>query len=324
MIRFTMAGGEIKLLKIIMIALSLILILNFINSLFGNNICCGKKNNTLYVGGLGIGNYTFIQDAIDNSSVNDTIFVFNGVYNESILIDKSLNLEGFDKNFTIIQSNHNLYNIYIKSSEVNISNFTIKNGKMGIYLSNSNYSNNTIYENIFLDNLEGIRFYKSSNNKIIKNYFSNNIESSIVFYESNNNLISRNYIEESQKAFFLGRWSNKNIISKNNFTKNDLSINLDHSFNNLLYENSLREGTIGIGLSFSNNNNISDNNLNVFTKYGIYLTNSEENIILSNNFSNNYIDIKEGDKPPSVKAPGIQMLLAIFAIFIVFLLKIKK
>ena len=319
-----MDGGEIKLLKIIMIALSFILILNFINSFFGYNICCGKKNNTLYVGGSGIGNYTYIQEAIDNSSVNDTIFVFNGVYNESILIDKSINLEGFDKNFTIIQSNQSLYNIYIKSSKVNISNFTIKNGKMGIYSSDSNYSNNIIYENNILDNLEGIRLYKSSNNKIIKNYFSNNIERGIVFYESNNNLISSNYIEESQKAFFLGRWSNKNIISKNNFTNNDLSINLDHSFNNAIYENSLREGAIGISLSFSNNNTISDNNLNVFRKYGIYLTNSEENIILSNNFSNNHIDLKEGENPPSVKAPGLQMLFAIFAIFIVFLLKIKK
>jgi len=33
------------------------------------------EGNTLYVGGSGFGNYTKIQDAIDNASDNDTVFV---------------------------------------------------------------------------------------------------------------------------------------------------------------------------------------------------------------------------------------------------------
>ncbi len=34
-----------------------------------------SSGDTLYVGGDGLGNYTKIQDAIDNASVGDTIFV---------------------------------------------------------------------------------------------------------------------------------------------------------------------------------------------------------------------------------------------------------
>ena len=57
------------------------------------------KNNdgrTLYVGGSGPNNYTKIQDAIDNASNGDTIFVYDdsSPYYENIVIDKSVTLIG--------------------------------------------------------------------------------------------------------------------------------------------------------------------------------------------------------------------------------------
>ena len=36
-----------------------------------------SSGNTLYVGGTGEGNYTKIQDAIDNASDGDTVYVFD-------------------------------------------------------------------------------------------------------------------------------------------------------------------------------------------------------------------------------------------------------
>ena len=47
---------------------------------FGYNVKTSIKRNagnTLYVGGNGSGNYTKIQDAIDNASDGDTVFVFD-------------------------------------------------------------------------------------------------------------------------------------------------------------------------------------------------------------------------------------------------------
>ena len=41
--------------------------------------------STYYVGGSGGGNYSSIQDAIDDASDGDTVFVYNGIYNENII-----------------------------------------------------------------------------------------------------------------------------------------------------------------------------------------------------------------------------------------------
>ena len=47
---------------------------------------CGGK--TLYVGGSGPGNYTRIQDAINDSSDGDTVYVYNGTYSGHLFINK--------------------------------------------------------------------------------------------------------------------------------------------------------------------------------------------------------------------------------------------
>jgi parallel beta-helix repeat protein len=61
------------------------------------------RGNIFYVGGSGPGNYTRIQDAIDNASDGDTVFIFNGIYYENVRIkDKTITLIGEDTNSTII------------------------------------------------------------------------------------------------------------------------------------------------------------------------------------------------------------------------------
>ncbi|GAH12836.1 unnamed protein product, partial [marine sediment metagenome] len=59
---------------------------------------------TLYVGGSGAGNYTKIQDAIDDANDGDTVFVFDdsSPYYENVMVDKSISLIGENKETTII------------------------------------------------------------------------------------------------------------------------------------------------------------------------------------------------------------------------------
>ncbi len=63
-----------------------------------------SRGNWLYVGGSGPGNYTTIQDAVDNASEGDTVFVFDdsSPYVENIVVNTSLSLIGEKKETTII------------------------------------------------------------------------------------------------------------------------------------------------------------------------------------------------------------------------------
>ena len=84
----------------------------------------------LYTGGNGPGNYTQIQDAIDNASSGDTVFVFNGTYYEHIVINKSINLIGDKRNNTIIDGNYDSNAvILIVASDVVVKGFTVKNSE---------------------------------------------------------------------------------------------------------------------------------------------------------------------------------------------------
>ena len=86
------------------------------------------RGNTLYVGGSGPGNYTRIQDAIDNASSGDTVFVYAGIYQEWINIEKALTLQGQDKETTYLDATNNKDRlVFINASFVTIGGFTLEN-----------------------------------------------------------------------------------------------------------------------------------------------------------------------------------------------------
>ncbi len=61
------------------------------------------RGNILYVGGSGPGNYTTIQEAINNATNGDTVFVYNNTYNENVDTKlKKITLLGEDRDTTII------------------------------------------------------------------------------------------------------------------------------------------------------------------------------------------------------------------------------
>jgi parallel beta-helix repeat protein len=318
-----MHGFNNLLHKIGSVTIFFILIFVFFNVFINVEICKGKDGNILYVGGSGIGNYTTIQEAIDNSTDDDTVYVYSGTYNENLVINKSINLIGLDEDSTFIRGNGSLYIILIKSSWVNVTKFSIQNGKVGVYIPGLNYSFNNITNNIITNNWEGIRLYSSSNNKISGNVISDHSNFGIILYESRNNLITENTLMDNSNAIFLSRWSDNNVIYENNLTENLCGISLASSFNNLIYENYIINNSRGVFLSCSDDNNISYNNIEFNDESGIYLSYSDDNIISSNTFSNNYQNIKQGPKPPKIKAPGFEIFFVICAILFTLFLRKK-
>jgi len=137
------------------------------------------EGNILYVGGTGSGNYTSIQDAIDDASNGDLVFVYDRLspYTENIMIiGKSITLMGEDKGTTIIQSYTSNNTIYINANNVIVLGFSIMySNYSGIYLSES--EDCSIYLNNIKYNYYGIMIDDSSNNNLIyNNNFEYNIE----------------------------------------------------------------------------------------------------------------------------------------------------
>jgi len=144
----------------------------------------GASGNTIYVdddntSGPWNGTQEYpcrnIQDGINNSDNGDTVFVYNGTYYENVIINKSINLVGEDKEITIVDGEEGEFVFNITADHVNVSGFTIQNGSLGIKIFNT--SNNIITDNIVKENINyGISVYNWSNDSLIyrNNFIGNN------------------------------------------------------------------------------------------------------------------------------------------------------
>jgi len=229
-------------------------------------------NGIIYVDDDGGADYTKIQDAIDNATDGDTVYVYNGSYYENVVVDKTINLKGEKRDSTIIDGNGISDVVYISADNVTIKNFTIKNsGNSGrdagieIQANHANISNNIIY-----DNTNGLYLYYSNNNSILRNIFISNSDYGLFLHFSDCNHISSNYLTKN-------RWGIYCIYS-----------DLNSILNNNIYLNKYH----GIWISrISNNNTIYQNIIDFNDGFGLYFYNSDWNNISGNEISNNSIGI---------------------------------
>ena len=189
----------------------------------GESITCYGLSKTLYVGGTGNNNYSSIQNAIDNASNGDSIYVYKGTYQENIVIYKSLTLTGDDRRYTIINAIQRGDVVNINTNHVTLSGFTIENSVgqyAGISLTNNSryceISNNQIISN----NWDGISLFSSSNNIIKNNIISYNSDGINLNHESNENTIIENTISDN---YFYGIYIQD--VHNNNIYGNDFLSN---------------------------------------------------------------------------------------------------
>ena len=207
--------------------------------------------NWLYVGGTGPENYTFIQDAVNDSSNGDTIFVFSGTYYENVVINKSIKLIGEDKNTTIIFGKKINDTIGLFTDGIFIQDFTLKHNEdiemqvMNLLYVNSN--DNIISNNIFISKPfrreTAIKLENSFRNTISQNIIKNNYGSGIELRNSHFNEISGNIIiglifRKGIGVFLID--SSNNLVKRNEFRKNSCCVRL-HELSNLTTNNQIIE-----------------------------------------------------------------------------------
>jgi len=276
------------------------------NGNLNNKIVNYNTNNIKYVGGSGPGNFTLIQNAIDNATDGDIIFVYNGSYHEFLHINKSITLIGENRNETLIIGDYDVLDvdyedivITISADNVKILNFTITSdgGYYGDYIFRScsgisirNYNNCTLKGNI-LKNLGnfGIRIGQSHNNTIMCNtifHVLNKKGCNIFIDSSNNTLIESNTLYLSTICcIWLSRCTNINI--QNNLIADSYycGIILETSDNLNIIRNIIKGSKhTGLLLRNSNNNSIKFNNFNKeINRRQAYFVNS-----FNNNWDGNY------------------------------------
>jgi len=215
--------------------------------------------------------YKNIQDAIDNATDGDTVYVFNGTYEEHIRVDIPIILKGQDKFSTVINGSYNEIVVKIYSDSVFLSNFTLCSGYMpGVFINSNNVNLN---DNIFIDNYIGIELYYAENCSIQNNIVSDNFLTGVFLHNSKNNYLKNNSITVN----------GIDLVSYEQVP----AIILLTSYNNTFLNNNISNNADGILLQESHRNMLSSNIISENRKNGINLDNSTENRLENNTISNN-------------------------------------
>jgi parallel beta-helix repeat protein len=282
---------------------------NQINNQIIKPLCRG---DILYVGGSGPGNYTSIQSAIDDASNGDTVYVYDdsSPYYENIIVNKSIDLIGEDRDTTTIygDGNDNCV-IELSVNQVIIEEFTIKRSGEDYFNSGINITSdwNIIKNNNIIENRGvGIRLYYSNYNIIENNTFKDNAYQHIhLANECNNNTINNNTLTASENRPIIcdGIWlsnSYNNLILNNEITRLNLNVGISlykkSSYNvikkNIIHNNPTDEDANIIQITqFSNFNLIIENQIKSNKGDGIQMSSGAQgNIIYHNNFINNTLN----------------------------------
>jgi len=190
--------------------------------------------------------YNCIQKAINSSTQDDTIFVFNGTYTTPLTLNKSIQVIGENPKKTILNGCNTNTIIHITSNNVLLQNFTIKNTS---------------------GNPQSSAIQISSHNTTLQNCTLHTCKKAIALYNTSHTKIDNCTLHSTGEAIHLINTDNTTIKSCV-FGYNGIAINILRSHNTKLQNNYLHTNGIACYINGSNHVlithcNISDNSANL-------------------------------------------------------------
>jgi parallel beta-helix repeat protein len=229
--------------------------------------------------------YPTIQEAINHANEGDTVFVRSGTYYEHVVVNKTLDLRGEDRNSTIVDGNNTGNVMTLISNNASISGFTFQHSAgnthscmrldhvsgCSIFSNTANNSNsgdgiflqsserNNISDNLIINIWDGITFWGSSRNIVSGNTVVNRFivgGTSIQFCYGSalNQVLGNAFLGIAQIGIRCYQSdSGSNVFVGNRVENHWFGIYADGSSNNAFYHNNIINSTI----SQTNVNNVN-------------------------------------------------------------------
>jgi parallel beta-helix repeat protein len=232
-----------------------------------------QNNHILTVDKTGEGDYTTIQEAINNALDGSTIFIKAGTYSEIIDITRGISLVGEDEVIINPISEKNSYAMRVGAPQTKISKICVTNGAPGPYTS-------------------GI--YISASNTELEDCSVYDTPIGVAIWTSNNIINNCNFqgCKDEGIALLGSKYStcNDNKITNCIFRNNCDGIELQYSSNNIISNCEFYDNThTGIDAIAESNDKNTINGCNIYNNNvnGIYLSSSSDNQITDCSISNN-------------------------------------
>ena len=229
-----------------------------------------------------------IKEALYHARQGATIYVWEGLYRENVMVDKTVNLIGNGSAATIINGSGAWDAVTILANNVNLTGFMLENSANDWYNELAGIKilsdNNSVFDNSMTYSSYGISVYGADNNSIENNSCYNNVYGILISESNNNHLENNNCSYNAWYGMVLKKFKNNSVESNTYYYNGEVGIYInDDSFNNSITNNTfVGMDMTGIRLSGNANHNLISGNRIETSSFGISISGSSENIVCEN------------------------------------------